>query len=267
MRFFMLAAILFVSFWSGLKSAHAVGFAHGPNFVVFTPEEASDDASQAFALRVLAKADEYRRQIALEWFEEELPEGAGRAVINIMFSSNGEASGTWAKDHQSRTHHKIFLSTTRDRALGNTLQHEIAHVVFSTKYTHDNPLPIWLEEGIASRYDDDKRKQKRQQVLNNLVQTGDVPDLQVLFDRERLAAQNFTGYAAAVSLTDCLLRRGDKQSLLRFAEAAQRDGFDRALWDVYSIHNVRELQLVWRAQLSQSNDPASKVTSFVTSRY
>ena len=116
MHFFMLAAILFVSFWSGPKSAHAVGFAHGPNFVVFTPEEASDDASQAFALRVLAKADEYRRQIALEWFEEELPEGAGRAVINIMFSSNGEASGTWAKDHQSRTHHKIFLSTTRNRA-------------------------------------------------------------------------------------------------------------------------------------------------------
>ena len=136
-----------------LLPAQAAGFVHNENFVVFTESGLSRQVTQDFAQSVLVKAEEYRKQISQEWFGEQLPRGIGRTTINVSFSDDRDAGLTWAVDHPDRKLHTIYLYTTAEQAVGSTLAHEVAHAVLATRFPHPHRLPAWVEEGIASQYD------------------------------------------------------------------------------------------------------------------
>ena len=117
------------------------------------------------ALQMLRQAERFREEIALQWLGGPLPEGQGRVVINLRVSHDRDEGLTWACDSQDRLCHTIYLVTSPQRALGSTLKHEIAHAVLATHFSHPHRLPSWLEEAIASDYDDASRKSTRQRIL------------------------------------------------------------------------------------------------------
>src|SRR3970040_420239 len=97
---------------------------------------------------------------------EENPRGIGRTVINVAFSDSDDSALTSAIDSPEPTMHNVYLPTTsQERALGGMLHHEITHVVLASRFPHPNRLPAWVEEGIASRYDDQERVAIRTQIL------------------------------------------------------------------------------------------------------
>lgn len=53
-------------------------------------------------------------------------------------------------------------------------------------------------------------------------------------------------YVQSVTLAGLLLERGNPQQLLRFVEAGQRDGHDKALRDVYGITSWSLLESEWQ---------------------
>ena len=63
-------------------NADAAGFVHNANFSVFTPAGPSADF---LAKEVLQKAEQYRREIALQWLGGELPPSIGRAWAGQLF--------------------------------------------------------------------------------------------------------------------------------------------------------------------------------------
>ena len=106
---------------------------------------------------MLKQAEAFRREFSEKWLGHELPKGAGESVIYVAFTPNEDRGLTWAKDHPNRTLHNVYLRTSPENAVGSTLRDEIAHTVLATKFPHPNRLPSWLEEGIASQYDDEAR--------------------------------------------------------------------------------------------------------------
>ena len=120
--------------------ANAAGFQYDENFTVLA-------ADQTLAAEVLASANQYRRQVAQEWLRGELPPGVGETVIHLTLSRSRDRGLTWAIDSPNRSLHKIWLTTDRNRALGGTLHHEIAHIVLATRYPQQ--LPAWAEEGVC----------------------------------------------------------------------------------------------------------------------
>jgi hypothetical protein len=246
---------------------HAAGFVHNENFIVLTEPGVSPEATQEFAQALLAKAEEYRRQIALDWLGEELPPGVGRTSINVFFSDHEDSGTTWAMDGSHRPMHTVYLRTSADRALGHTLQHEMAHVVLATYYPHPHRLPAWVEEGVASHYDSDERRHKRDSLLRFWARRKNWPSVEGVLNRENISAEDVASYAVAVSLSSMLLADGGKKKFLECAETASRDGWPRALAHFYQIRDAGELQQQWQDWVGGSRDATTRLSRASRSSY
>lgn len=224
-------------------SAAAAEFARSANFIVL-----ADDAE--LAEEVLTQAERYRRQIAEEWLGEALPEGVGAAMINVRISSTEDSGLTWPTDPASaRRYHRVWLTTSQAQATGAVLKHELTHVVLATWMPQR--LPPWADEGAASRYDDVSRVAQRRRALEWFARSENWPRLIHVLEDDTITAGELTSYTVAASLSDFLLQRGDRATLLRFAAAGRRLGWDEALKTHYRIEDVSELQLAWQAHLSK----------------
>lgn len=230
----------------------AAGFAMSDNFTVFTPAYPTHEDAQAYAQEVLRSAEAWRSEIARQWLGEELPPSVGQTTVNVSFSEQRDAGITWAKDDPRRKYHTLYLTTSPDRALGSTLAHEMVHVVLATRFPHPRRLPAWLEEGIASSYDDGPRQAARQQILAWMAKTGNWSDVESIFNLQNIAGQDKQAYAVASSLTQFLLTRGDQRTLLEFGQHARQDGWDAALRKCYRIRTVPDLQRAWQEWVQQS---------------
>jgi hypothetical protein len=247
MRVAFSAAVLAAIFAS---SSHAAGVARNANFSVYVPDTSTPGQAQRFAERLLERAEAYRAEIAKEWLGEELPAGAGRSTIYVEFSPDEDLGLTWAKDGPDRRSHTIWLNTSPQLAIGETLKHEVAHAVFATKYPHPHRLPSWVEEGIASRYDNEIRKDARDQLARSWMRTGRAVRLEQVLASSDLHSSDEYSYAAATSLVSFLLARGDAQSVVRFGEDGQHSGWNAALQAHYRIQSLDELQTQWEAWLA-----------------
>ena len=240
------AASVLLSFF-GFSVDFAVGLESSQNFIVLVSQEAPPD----FAVRVLARAETFRREIAEEWFGESLPPSVGRAILNVNLSETDERGLTWDIDDSRRTLHTVYLTASIDEALGSLLRHEIAHVVLATQYPFPHRLPAWLEEGIASRYDNDARRKIREQVLRWMARSGNWADLDRVLAASSINAQDEVAYGIASSLVEYLLAQGSKQQLLRFAAAGNTEGWDQAVHRAYRFVDVENLQNSWQAWVSE----------------
>jgi hypothetical protein len=229
-------------------STFASEFARSANFIVL-----ADDAE--LAGQVLAQAERYRREIAEEWLGEALPDGIGAAMINVRISATEDSGLTWPTDPASaRRYHRVWLTTSPAHATGAVLKHELTHVVLATWMPER--LPPWAEEGAASAYDDASRVAQRRRALEWFARSGNWPRLIHVLEDDTITADDLTSYAVAASLSELLLQRGDRATLLRFAADGRRLGWDEALRTHYRIEDVNALQLAWQAQLSEQTAAA-----------
>jgi hypothetical protein len=241
MRFRYAAAIAVLPFLPAL--AHAAGMAHDENFIVI----ASDDA---LAEDVLAKANQYRKEVAEEWLGVELPPSVGRAIIDVHIADDDQGR-TWVIDAPDRKHHMLWLTTTRQRALGGMLRHELTHAVLATELP--GLLPAWADEGAASLADDEERVAIRRQTIAWFSRTGNWPQLETIFAASSIVASDKASYAVSASLTEYLLARGDKPRFLKFAVDGKAQGWARALRAHYEIQSVTELEHRWRSWASDAS--------------
>jgi hypothetical protein len=222
--------------------ARGAGVASNQNFIVLAPD-------RPLAEQVAARADAFREHVAEAWFGEALPPGAGAAVIHVELSDTQNTGFTWPKDSPNRKLHLVWLRTTRQAATAEALYHEVVHVVLATRFP--DGLPAWVEEGIASRNDDPERIHVRRQLIRRYAQTGNWPDCSRVFTAESIAPADQAAYSVAASVTDFLLARGDKPTLLRFAVSGKQSGWDRALRQHYGLAGMADLERAWQAWASR----------------
>jgi hypothetical protein len=233
--------------------AGAAGFAMSDNFTVFTPAYPTQQDAQAYAREVLRSAEVWRREIAREWLGEELPPSVGQTTVNVSFSEDRDAGLTWANADRRREYHTLYLTTTPDRALTNTLAHEMVHVVLATRFPAPRRLPAWIEEGVASRYDDRGRHLTRQRIVSWMAHTGNWTAVESVLDSPNISSSDKAAYATASSVVEYLLIQADKRTLFEFGLYGARAGWDAALERYYRIPSVAELQRRWETWIAQSS--------------
>ncbi len=206
------------------------------NFVVMAPGDQT-------ASRVLAEAESLRRELAREWLGKELAEGQGPSIIHVRHDDDLNRGRTWPASGPRSTHHIIWVKSPPELTL-SILSHELTHAVLASGV--DGPLPIWADEGAASLRDDGERHATRRELLSRLAQSGRWPSLDRVLTADVLDAEDQSGYAVAVSLTEFLLTRGDKQQFVQFAREGKRTTWNDALRRYYEISSVTELTPLWR---------------------
>jgi hypothetical protein len=222
-----------------------VGIAGSKNFTVVAPR------GDHLADKVLRRAEELRRDVALEWLGAELPEGKGMTHITVELSKEKDEGLTWlcGPGRAFGGDHRMFLSTSRERALGSTLEHEVTHVVLAVRFPKG--MPAWANEGIASQADDEERHKIRRDLYRQWARSGQWPSLQKVLYQRTIAPSDQAGYAASSSLVEFLLIKGERRELIAFIEQAGQDGWDAALGKSYGIAGIAQLQRQWQAWASR----------------
>lgn len=229
------------------------------NFFVFTPP-ARPSTQRELATKLLAQAEQFRVVIATDWLGSPLPDGVGRTLINVSYSATEENGLTWAKDHPDRSFHTIYLQAEPDR-VNAPLAHEIAHIVLATRYPHPERLAPWVEEGVASQYDDILRRTSRKEMIAWFAQTKNWPSLQRVVELHRINSKEKDTYAAAVSLARFLVSKGGRTKFMEFAEKGSRKSWSTALREFYAIESLADLQQRWQQWIVRCQINPNRVTT------
>jgi len=225
-------------------AAYAAGTARSDNFTVIAP-------SAEFAQAVADQAEKFRKQAALDWLGRELPGGQARTVISVTISADKDDGLTWPRDRPEQNFHQVWLTTSRQQALGTTLNHEVLHTVLAT-ITFPEFLAPWANEGIASQVDDNARKQSRLQVAAGWATADRWPQLQSLFSTARITHDDTEAYAAAASITQFLVSQEGKSKVIEFAKAGRQGDWNQAARDCYHVRDVADLQARWKEWVCKS---------------
>ncbi len=224
--------------------ATATAVASSANFTVLAP-------TQRLADKVVGHADAFRREIAEEWLGDELPVATRPAAIHIEIDDTRSFARTVIDATQGR--HLVWLVGSEEGVTQSLLQHEVAHVVMAARF--GDAMPIWANEGIASRYDNSRRHAIRQQQLAGFVAIDSWPHVDRLLKEP--VRQKWT-YAAAVSITDFLVDQGGKKKFLDFVASSTEvasstgNGWATALRKHYAIASVAELESQWHRSVRDS---------------
>jgi len=233
------------------------GLAASENFVVLA-------SNKQLAEQVLQQAEIYREQIGTRWLGEPHPPSIGRATLHIKISPSEDEGTTWIVSG-GRDRHRVWITGTREQVLGGSLAHELTHIVLGTEYP--SRLPIWIEEGIASSYDDTQRESIRRTALKHFATTGRWPSVERLLAAASVSRNDQVAYTIAASVTQYLLTLGDEKKLIRFALSGKRDGWDRAVSAHYGLQNIQALQAGWQrwAETQLHKRSAAKSGDYISS--
>ena len=237
---------------------HDTGIAGGKNFTVLAP------SGGFFARKVLDRAEALRKDIAIQWLGREIPEGKEFTHIGVTLSDAVD-SGLTLLAGPGRSlpgNNRIRLVTTRERALGSTLAHEIVHVVLASRFPQG--MPAFASEGIASLYDDEDRRTIQRRLVNDFLRSNRWPQVETLLQARSIDPNNGTGYATASSLTEFFLAHGDRARFLACVQDAHQSGWDHAINKHYRIGDIRDLQQRWQSWVARNPErlslPSSKGT-------
>ena len=195
------------------------GFASSDNFVVYAP-------TQELADEVLKKSEQLRTKLARAWLDKELAPGVGAAMIYVSLT-NGESHGfTWPKNQTDEKYHSMTIKSSREKALGVILPHELTHALMATEF--GGKLPRWADEGVACFQDGSDLSGTRRQTLMRFARTAQWPSLEIALQQKTCQSDDHSFFTVASSVTEYLLEQDSPKSFFAFAIEGQEKGWEFA---------------------------------------
>jgi len=223
------------------------------NFAVEAP-------TREIAERVADRAEECRAGIAKAWLGHELPNWGTPCPLRVRLTS-GEAGGltSFGFNRGRVTDQRMTVEGRLDRILASALPHEVTHTIFASFF--GGPMPRWADEGASLLSEDQRERQRHDQIaIDLLTRRGELP-LARLFEIEDYPRDLMSFYGQGYSISRFLIEMGGRPRFLRFVRDGLKDGWDTATRAHYELSNVRELDRAWRSwhrvalQASQGTPP------------
>ena len=193
-------------------------------------------------------AERCRRELALLWLGQELPNWPEKCPISVRvgeLGAKGEASFTF---NQGKVYGwEMKVQGTRERIMDSVLPHEISHTIFATYFCRK--LPRWLDEGAATSVEHISERSNYRRLLleyvdpairraipfNRMVEMQEYPDHDVL-----------PLYAQCNSVAEFLIAQGGNRRFMEFAKTGlDSDDWNAAIRKHYGYDNLGDLQVVW----------------------
>ena len=104
-----------------------------PNFVVEAP-------TPEIAQQVGQYAEHYRKEKAMQWLGQEMPQWPDPCPLRVTITMNGSGGATsFAFDHGHILGQDMHIEGSLDRLLASVLPHEVTHTVFAFYFRQ--PVP------------------------------------------------------------------------------------------------------------------------------
>jgi hypothetical protein len=209
------------------------------NFTVSAP-------TAQLAKEIGDQAEVYRKQLAIEWLGQELPQWSKPCPINADVAPNKGAGGatSFVFDRGEVFGWKMNIQGSRERILDSVLPHEVTHTIFASYFRQ--PVPRWADEGACTTMEHRSEIAKQERNLIQYLKTGRGIPFSQLFAMKEYPQDVMPLYAQGHSLSEWLIEsRGRKEFLAFVADGMRDENWPRAVKEHYGFNDLLSMQNSW----------------------
>jgi len=236
-----LRALLLAAAFFSLGAGRPYYSARSPHFIVSAP-------TAQLAEEICQAAEQYRRDLAIEWLGHELPAWHSPCPIRADVAANLGAGGatSFVFAGGAPTQWTMQIQGSRERILDSVLPHEITHTIFATHF--GRPLPRWADEGACTTVEHASEKAKQDKFLLQFLTAS--PPRSIPFNR-MFAMKDYPPdilplYSQGYSLARFLIHQGGKHKFVQYVgEGMRTNHWPAATQKFYGFGSLSDLQLTW----------------------
>ena len=220
-----------------------------PNFIVQT-------RSPQLAEQLGRAAEQYRRQLAIEWLGHEMPDWSQPCVMTVHAGPNLGAGGatTFIFDQGEVFGWRMTIQGSAQRLLDSVLPHEITHMIFASHFRR--PLPRWADEGGATSVEHPSELAKHRTMLVRFLKTNRGIAFNRMFAMTEYPRDIMPLYAQGYSLAEFLIQQGGRRKYAQFLGDGMKSGqWSAAIRRHYGTADAGALQNTWLAWVRQGSPP------------
>jgi hypothetical protein len=209
------------------------------HFIVSAP-------SQQLATEICQAAEQFRRDLAIEWLGQELPAWSGPCPIKADVAANLGAGGATSFVFQGGTPGQwtMNIQGSRERVLDSVLPHEITHTIFATHF--GRPLPRWADEGACTTVEDESEKSKQDKFLVQFLTSNRGIPFNQMFKMKDYPPDILPLYSQGYSLARFFIQQGGKQKYVQYVgEGMRSNNWTATTQRFYGFKSLSDLQLTW----------------------
>lgn len=204
-------------------------------------------------------AENCRRELAVLWIGQEMPNWSAKCPIRVKVGSLRAAGDTTFTFNRGEVYGwKMNVQGTRERINDSVLPHEISHMIFASYFRR--PLPRWLDEGAATNVEHVSERMNYRRMLLEFVD----PNVRRAIPFNRMVEmQEYPDdylplYSQCNSVAEFLIGQAGHRQYVAFA----KDGLENGDWNAavrkhYGYENLGDLQLVWIHWVANEFPPVS----------
>lgn len=211
-----------------------------PNFVVVQAPTAE------LAREVGDTAERLRRELAVEWVGEALPNWSRPCPISAKISPQLGAGGatSFVFHHGEVFDWNMNVQGTRERVLDSVLPHEITHTIFASHFRQ--PLPRWADEGACTTVEHVSERDKQERMLIDFLQTGRGIAFAHMFAMREYPQDILPLYAQGYALARYLIDQGGKRKFVDYVgQGLASEDWAGATQQFYGYNGLGQLQNQW----------------------
>ena len=254
----LVRAAVFMAALTALGASHRTA-----NFIVQAP-------TPEFAREVGQAAENLRRDLAIQWTGQAMPNWAARCPITVRVGPSLGAGGatSFVFELGEVFRWQMSVQGTRERILDSVLPHEITHTVFATHFRA--PLPRWADEGACTTVEHISEKSKQKKLLVRFLKTGRGISFSRMFAMKEYPSDVLPLYSQGYSLARFLIASGNKREFMAFVgQGMKTEDWSLAVREFYGDESLRALQdrwLDWVRRGSPDVTPAATLVADTTPR-
>ena len=193
-------------------------------------------------------AETLRRELAILWLGQEMPNWSGKCPINVKVGNYGASGDTTFKFHYGEVYGwDMNVQGTRERILDSVLPHEISHTIFASDFRR--PLPRWVDEGAATSVEHISERSNYRRLLLEYVDPAvrqAIPFNRMVQMQEYQEGNVLPLYSQCNSVAEFLIGQGGNRRFITFArDALDTNDWNAAVYKHYGYDNLGDLQIVW----------------------
>ncbi|NIL98603.1 MAG: hypothetical protein GTO53_11825 [Planctomycetales bacterium] len=230
------------------------------NFVVTAP-------SPRLAEKIGRAAEQYRRDLAIEWLGQEIPRWSSPCPISAQVAGHlGAGGATSFVFHNGQVGSwRMSIQGSELRILDSVLPHEVTHTIFATHFRQ--PLPRWADEGACTTVEHSSERARHQKMLVQFLQTNRGISFSRMFAMREYPPDVLPLYAQGFSLARYFIEQGGRRHFVQFVETGLRGGdWVAAVHQYYGYDNLAVLQNQWLAWVRNGSPPRQQVAPEIASR-
>src|SRR4051794_6828151 len=235
----LLRAALLVAAVCSLGAGRPYYSVRSQHFIVSAP-------TPQLAEEIKNAAEQYRRDLAMEWLGRELPPWQMPCPIKADVAANLGAGGATSFVFQGGAPNQwtMQIQGSRERILDSVLPHEITHTIFATHF--GGPLPRWCDEGACTIVEHASEKAKQEQLFIRFLTHDQGIPFNNMFAMRDYPRDILPLYSQGYSLARYFIQQGGKRKFVAYVgEGMQTNNWPAATQKFYGFKDLSDLQVTW----------------------